>query len=123
MKLRIAGPLVIIMPQGHVNEYSNEAHAELCALIEQVDKIKHRAGPLVLANLSETLSMNSSGLGNLVTALASANWRGGRFALCEVSPRVDMLLDMTKLKELFEIFPTQSDALAAFGITDNAVTQ
>lgn len=68
----------------------------------------------ILLNMSRVSWINSTGLGILVSAYHTLKKNGGAMKICEVSPRIDNILNVTQLKLVFETYDSQKDALAAF---------
>ncbi len=68
----------------------------------------------VLLNLSKVSWVNSTGLGILVSAFHTLKKNGGQLKICEVSDRIDNILNVTQLKLVFETFDNCEDALASF---------
>ncbi len=59
--------------------------------------------------------MNSSGLGMLIGALTSARNAGGDLKLAAVPKRVQTLLSVTRLTDIFETHDTAAAAVASYG--------
>jgi anti-sigma B factor antagonist len=68
----------------------------------------------VLMNLSKVNWINSTGLGILVSAYHTLKKNDGRLKICEVSSRIDNILNVTQLKLVFDTFDKQEAALASF---------
>ncbi len=68
----------------------------------------------ILLNLGGLVMIDSSGLGELVSAFATLSSQGGRFKLMHVTSRVKDLLLLTKLLTIFEVFDDEQAALASF---------
>ena len=68
----------------------------------------------VLLNMSGVSWVNSTGLGILVTAFHTLKKNGGRLKICEVSDRIDNILNVTQLKLVFETYENCDEALASF---------
>lgn len=68
----------------------------------------------VLLNLSKVSWVNSTGLGILVSAFHTLKKNGGQLKICEVSDRIDNILNVTQLKLVFETFASCDVALASF---------
>ena len=68
----------------------------------------------VLLNLSKVSWVNSTGLGILVSAFHTLKKNGGQLKICEVSDRIDNILNVTQLKLVFETFESCDVALASF---------
>jgi anti-anti-sigma factor len=58
--------------------------------------------------------LDSSGLGSLVSACTTCAKAGRRMALTGVNRRVRKVFEITKVEQIFLMFPTLSDALEAF---------
>ena len=68
----------------------------------------------ILLNMSRVSWVNSTGLGILVSAFHTLKKNGGQLKICEVSDRIDNILNVTQLKLVFETFDKCEDALASF---------
>ena len=82
-------------------------HSEIKTLIKEgyVD---------ILLNLSKVNWINSTGLGVLVSAYHTLKKSGGRLKICEVSERIDNILNVTQLKLVFETYDSCQEAMASF---------
>ncbi len=68
----------------------------------------------VLLNFSEVQYIDSSGLGELVSALAAIRRQGGDLILLRLTRKVPDLLQLTKLYTGFDIPEDEAEAIAAF---------
>ncbi len=68
----------------------------------------------ILLNMSRVTWINSTGLGILVGAFHTLKKNGGMMKICEVSARIDNILNVTQLKLVFDTYDSQTDALASF---------
>ncbi|HOX25884.1 MAG TPA: STAS domain-containing protein [Candidatus Krumholzibacteria bacterium] len=68
----------------------------------------------ILLNMSKVTWINSTGLGILVSAFHTLRKNAGSMKICEVSPRIDNILNVTQLKLVFETYETQKAALASY---------
>ena len=57
----------------------------------------------IIIDCSQVKFMNSSGLGMLISAQATMKQVGGQCSLRNITEQVNRLLEMTRLKALFEI--------------------
>lgn len=64
-----------------------------------------------LLNLSDCDYIDSSGLGELVTAFTTVRNMGGDFKLLNLTKRVQDLLQITKLLTVFESYNNETEAL------------
>lgn len=70
--------------------------------------------PNLVLNLSGVSYIDSGGLGTLVSLYTSAKESGGGIKLATLTPRVDDLMQVTKLVTVFEVYDTEDQALRAF---------
>ena len=68
----------------------------------------------ILLDMSKVNWVNSTGLGILVSAYHTLKKNGGQLKICQVSDRIDNILNVTQLKLVFETFDTCDEALASF---------
>ena len=68
----------------------------------------------IVVNLALVEYMDSSGLGELVAAYASASRIGGEIKLASMQNRVAGLMQVTKLATLFASFPDEASAISSF---------
>jgi len=66
-------------------------------------------------NLEELRFMDSSGIGALMRAFASAKQRGGNLKLVNPSKLVVQTLKLVSVLNLFEVYPDDASALGSFG--------
>jgi len=79
-----------------------------------LNAIRRENAPTVILDFSGVPYVDSSGLGSLVSAYTSCQKAGRRVALTGVNRRVMKVFEITKVEEIFLMFPTLSDALEAF---------
>jgi anti-sigma B factor antagonist len=87
--------------------------AEVDAFAAQLSGLSRSHHQLVL-ELSRVEMIDGAGLGELVRLLVSARSRGCTVRLANPNPWVDQLLELTKLRSIFEVFPTVEEALATW---------
>lgn len=68
----------------------------------------------VLVDLKDVPWINSTGLGILISCLASAQNRGATLKVARLSDRVSSLFITTRLNVAFELYTTEEEALASF---------
>lgn len=68
----------------------------------------------ILLNLGGISYIDSSGLGELISAYASARNQGGEVKLLNVTKRVQDLMEIVKLYTVFDIYDDQAPAIASF---------
>ena len=68
----------------------------------------------ILLNLAEVNYIDSSGIGELVSAFTSVRNQGGELKLLNLTKKVHDLLQITKLYTVFDIKDDEAAAVAAF---------
>ena len=69
---------------------------------------------LLLLNLGDVDYIDSSGIGELVSAYTAVKNRGGDMKLLNLTKKVRDLLQITKLFTVFEVFTDENGALRSF---------
>lgn len=93
----------IVEPSGILD---NSLAKQLC---HEVDEIISTGNQTILVDLKGISFIDSSGLGGLVNAFKSARAAGGRLVICSVCEQPRMLLEITGMDQVFEIFPDQAE--------------
>ncbi len=81
------------------------------------DKVKELAAAgskRILLNLGEVNYIDSSGIGELVSAFTTISNQGGALKLLNLTKRVKDLLQITKLYTVFHVFDSEAEAVASF---------
>ena len=105
---QLTDQVVVLRCQGRI-----VAGAEVNALQAELDKHTEIRKKVVL-QLAEVDYIDSSGLGALVRAFGVLRSAGGSLKLCQVSPFVLQVLEVTNLRSIFPSHSTESEAIAAF---------
>jgi anti-sigma B factor antagonist len=90
-------------------------------LSEQIREVTPQSDQLWVIDLSEVDFMDSSGLVPLINGLTSARENGCRLVLCNVQAPVRLILELTQLDSVFEIFDTYEDIFTASNDKDLAI--
>lgn len=69
---------------------------------------------LILLNLADVNYIDSSGIGELVSAFTTVKGRGGEMKLLNLTKKVHDLLQITRLFTVFEVFSEESKAIQSF---------
>jgi anti-sigma B factor antagonist len=68
----------------------------------------------IVLNLGDVTYIDSSGIGELVSAFTTVSNNGGNLKLLNLTKRVQDLLQITKLYTVFEVFNDEAAAVASF---------
>ncbi|WP_405014873.1 STAS domain-containing protein [Kitasatospora sp. NBC_01539] len=69
----------------------------------------------IVLNLADVTRIDSSGIGELVSAFTTTSREGGKLKLTNLPPKVYDLLVITQLITVFEVFDSEDEAVASFG--------
>ncbi|MFK5925659.1 MAG: STAS domain-containing protein [Desulfuromusa sp.] len=109
LKMTEQGDIVII----NVEEERMDAYNS-GDLKEQMLQLFDEGKCSLVIDLSTVRFIDSSGLGALVSGFKNASAREGSLKLCCLQPQVRSMFELTRLHRVFEIFPSQDEALASF---------
>lgn len=70
----------------------------------------------ILLNLHGVTALDSAGVGELVAGFTSVKNQGGSLRLCQLSPKVDSILQLTHLVGVLDIYASEEEALVAFAL-------
>ncbi|HTC36247.1 MAG TPA: STAS domain-containing protein [Bryobacteraceae bacterium] len=68
----------------------------------------------ILLNMAEVYYIDSSGLGELVAACTSAKRQGVTLKFMKLAPRVQDVMQLTKLYQVFDVYPDEDSAVKSF---------
>jgi anti-anti-sigma factor len=68
----------------------------------------------ILLNLKNVTTMDSAGVGELVSAFTTVTHRGGKLKLVNLPQKVNDILQITQLITVFEVFEDEREAVASF---------
>ncbi|MGQ9635322.1 MAG: STAS domain-containing protein [Bryobacteraceae bacterium] len=85
------------------------------ALRENIRDLVAKGNKKILLNLSDVSYIDSSGIGELVSAFTTVTNQGGTLKLLGLTKRVKDLLQITKLYTVFEVFDSEPIAVRSFG--------
>jgi anti-sigma B factor antagonist len=83
-------------------------------LRDKVLELLNGGNSKILLSLEKVSYMDSAGIGELVACFKKAREKGGTVKLLKPSGKVEDLLQLTKLWEVFEIFDEEKQAIASF---------
>jgi anti-sigma B factor antagonist len=109
MKQRQVESIVILYPKGYLT--GGEETDELERAIKELGEGGNKH---LIINLSETQHLNSTALGVLISAHSNYVRRSGQMKLCAVDHRIQNIFVITKLSLVFDVFPSEEQAIASF---------
>ena len=68
----------------------------------------------IVINLKDVTTIDSSGVGELVSAYTTATNRGAKLRLVNLPAKVSDILHITQLITVFEVYDTEDEAVASF---------
>jgi len=83
-------------------------------LREAIRDLVGRSHKNIVLNLGDVSYMDSSGVGELVTAYTTVKNAGGELKLVNLTKKIEDLMTITKLVTVFDIHPDEAAAIAAF---------
>ncbi|MEU1180877.1 STAS domain-containing protein [Streptomyces sp. NPDC005820] len=84
------------------------------ALRSAVNEALNGGAKNILLNLAKVTTIDSSGIGEMVSTYTTISNRSGRLKLLNVPEKVVDLLTITQLISVFEIYDDEAEALASF---------
>ncbi len=109
VELRQSGDVVIVDLKGKLTLGLGDQ-----ILRDTIDELLAENRRKILLNLSEVSFIDSAGVGELVAGLRTARRFGASLKLLQAGERVQQTLFTARLLPIFELYPTEAEALAHF---------
>lgn len=106
---RTAGDVTIVDVAGKITLGEGSS-----ALRDKVKELSASGIKKMLINLGDVNYIDSSGIGELVSAFTTVSNSGGALKLLNLTKRVQDLLQITKLYTVFEVFDSEDAALKSY---------
>lgn len=106
INVRQAGNASVVEVSGDIDLYNSP---DLRTKLLEALKEKGRAH--VILNLTRVRYIDSSGIASLVEGLKVSRTQNVRFTLVGLSPAAREVLELSRLIKVFEVFPTEEEAL------------
>jgi anti-sigma B factor antagonist len=106
--IRQADDISIVDLRGHLTSF------ETGALHETIHRMVKQGRTNILLNLSNLKYLDSSGIGELVRNYVAVIKSGGVMKVVGLAPRVEEVLKVTQLYQVFQEFPDEQSALNSF---------
>ncbi len=84
------------------------------ALREKVKALLAAGQKKIVLNMDKVSYIDSSGLGSLVASHTTARAQGSLLKLSNLGSKFQEILLVTKLVTVFEVYPSEAEAIAAF---------
>jgi anti-anti-sigma factor len=84
------------------------------ALRDAVHRALEAGSQKVLLNLQGVTTIDSSGVGELVSAYTSATNRGAKIKLANLPSKIQDILTITQLITVFDVYDSEDEAVASF---------
>lgn len=84
------------------------------ALRDAVHRVLGAGGQKLLLNLKDVTTIDSSGVGELVSSFTSATNRGAKIKLANLPPKINDILTITQLITVFDVYDSEDEAVASF---------
>ncbi len=106
---RHAQGVTILVPKGKITIGVGDV-----ALRQAVAEALEAGARNILVNLGGVSTIDSSGIGELVSAYTTVTNRGGKLKLTNLPPKVTDILQITQLISVFEVYDDEAEALTSF---------
>lgn len=91
---------------------------EIAALGQTIRDLLNDGHKKFILNLSGVRALDSSGIGELVRSYMTVINRGGDLKMLNLSPKVEEILNITRLSQVFEDFSDEQSAVKSFLASD-----
>jgi len=108
VSIRHAGPISLLDVSGWLTSF------EIGALRESVSRLLKQGRKNIVLNLSGLQYLDSSGIGELARIYVSVVKASGEMKVVGLSPKVEEILKITQLYQVFPEFPSEKEALESF---------
>jgi anti-sigma B factor antagonist len=106
---RIIGDVAVVKVHGDI-----VLNGSAAVLADRIRTLLEQNRRRIVLDLADVRYVDSGGLGELIEAFSAAKNRGGVVKLLGVTKRLNDLLVITKLLNVFECFDSQGDAIDSF---------
>ena len=106
--IRQAGPISLLDVAGRLTSF------EIGALRDSISRLLKQGRKNIVLNLSGLQYLDSSGIGELARVYVSVVKESGQMKVVGLSPKVEEILRITQLCQVFPEFPSEEAALQSF---------
>jgi anti-sigma B factor antagonist len=104
------GDVTIVEVTGRITLGESVAHVR-----QQIHALADQGRKKILLNLANVTYIDSTGIGELVSAYTTLKSQGGAVKLLKLTKRVHDVLQITKLSTVFEVYDDEARAVRSFG--------
>jgi len=108
VKIRQQDHVALVDVTGHLTFF------EVRVLRDSVESLLREKRSNILLNLSELNYLDSSGIGELARIYVAVVKQGGTMKVVGLAPKVEEILKVTHLSQVFQEFPDEQTALRSF---------
>ncbi len=106
---RQVGDVTILEPKGKIVIGAGDV-----ALREAIERAAVGGGAKLILDLQKVSKMDSSGLGELISAHNLVTSGGGAIRLMNLPPKLHGVLGMTQIVSVYDVFDNENEAIASF---------
>jgi anti-sigma B factor antagonist len=108
VKIRHRDEVALIDVAGHLTFF------EVGALRESIHALLRTKRKNIVLNLTNLMYLDSSGIGELARLYVAVVKQGGAMKVIGLTPKVEEVLKVTHLSQVFQEFPDEQSALRSF---------
>ena len=106
---RQVGDVTILDLKGRITIGSGEMQLRVA-----VQEVINNGAKKVLINMQSVSTIDSSGIGELVSAYTTATNRGAKLKLSNLPPKVADILNITQLIAVFDVYDSEDEGVRSF---------
>ena len=106
---RQAGDVTILDLKGKITIGSGDV-----ALRNAIQEVMNSGAKKVLINMADVSTIDSSGIGELVSAYTTATNRGAKLKLINLPAKVTDILTITQLITVFDVYDSEAEGISSF---------
>ena len=108
VKIRHQDQVAVIDVSGHLTSF------EVGALRDSIQSLLKAQRKNIVLNFSELMYLDSSGIGELARIYVTVVKQGGAMKVIGLTAKVEQVLKITHLSQVFQEFPDEQSALQSF---------
>lgn len=112
MSIRKKGAVSVLDVTGRLTSF------EIAALRDAISQLLNKGDRNIVLNLAGLVYLDSSGIGELAKNYVSVVKKGGQLKVVGLSAKVEEVLKITQLYQVFPEFPSEEEALGSFPQSD-----